>query len=194
MIMLDCEIDRELAALVVDGLLDAGVSTVGVSFGGNRRDEAVVPMDWGTLIPLWHLGCRADPPLHVVVVGPARDLPAETHVAAGRALADAAGRSGKRVAFVASADHGHAHAESGPYGYDEAAAEYDELVRRLVDQNRLDDLRGIDPGLVERAAADSWWQLLMLHGALGDGWSSELLSYEAPTYYGMLCAAFTPSP
>jgi Catalytic LigB subunit of aromatic ring-opening dioxygenase len=129
-----------------------------------------------------------------LVVGPARDLPAETHVAAGRALADAAGRSGKRVAFVASADHGHAHAESGPYGYDEAAVEYDELVRRLVDQNRLDDLRGIDPGLVERAAADSWWQLLMLHGALGDGWSSELLSYEAPTYYGMLCAAFTPSP
>jgi aromatic ring-opening dioxygenase LigB subunit len=95
---------------------------------------------------------------------------------------------------VASADHGHAHAESGPYGYDEAAVESDELVRRLVDQNRLDDLRGIDPGLVERAAADSWWQLLMLHGALGDGWSSELLSYEAPRYYGMLCAAFTPSP
>jgi len=151
-------------------------------------------MDWGTLIPLWHLGCRTDPALRVVVVGPARDLPAETHVAAGRALADAAGRSGKRVAFVASADHGHAHAEDGPYGYDEAAAEYDDLVRRLVDENRLDDLRGIDPGLVERAAADSWWQLLMLHGALGDGWSSELLSYEAPTNYGMLCAAFTPCP
>jgi hypothetical protein len=48
--------------------------------------------------------------------------------------------------------------------------------------------------LVERAAADSWWQLLMLHGALDDGWRSELFSYEAPSYYGMLCAAFTPGP
>lgn len=190
-IMLDCEIDREAAALVLDGLVDAGISAVGVSFGGNRRDEAVVPMDWGTLIPLWHLGCRADPPLRVVVVGPARDLPAETHVAAGRALADAVARSGKRVAFVASADHGHAHSADGPYGFDEAAAEYDDLVAQAVDGNRLDNLQGLDPALVERAAADSWWQLLMLHGALGDGWSSELLSYEAPTYYGMLCAAFT---
>jgi aromatic ring-opening dioxygenase LigB subunit len=112
-------------------------------------------------------------------------------VAAGRALADAVARSGKRVAFVASADHGHAHSADGPYGFDEAAAEYDELVAQAVDGNRLANLRGLDPALVERAAADSWWQLLMLHGALGDGWSSELLSYEAPTYYGMLCAAFT---
>ena len=30
----------------------------------------------------------------------------------------------------------------------------------------------------------------MLHGALGDGFRAELLSYEAPTYFGMLTAAF----
>jgi hypothetical protein len=32
----------------------------------------------------------------------------------------------------------------------------------------------------------------MLHGAVGDTFAVELLSYEAPTYYGMLCAAFRP--
>ena len=42
------------------------------------------------------------------------------------------------------------------------------------------------------AKADSFWQILMLHGAIGDRWKAELLSYEAPTYFGMLCAAFTP--
>ena len=42
------------------------------------------------------------------------------------------------------------------------------------------------------ARADGFWQLLMLHGALGDGWRGELLSYEAPTYFGMLCAAYEP--
>ena len=192
-IMLECEIDRELAALALDGLLDAGVAAVGVSFGGNRRDEAVMPMDWGTLIPLWHLGARSDPRLRTVVVSPARDLPAETHVAAGRALAVAAARSGLRVAFVASADHGHAHSPDGPYGYDAAAAQYDELVTRLVEENRLEELVHIDPELVDRAAADSWWQLLMLHGALGAGWTSDVLSYEAPSYYGMLCAFFEPA-
>ena len=45
---------------------------------------------------------------------------------------------------------------------------------------------------MEKAAADSWWQMIMLHGALGDRFDCELLSYEAPTYFGMLCAAFTP--
>jgi hypothetical protein len=32
----------------------------------------------------------------------------------------------------------------------------------------------------------------MFHGALGAAWHGELLSYEAPTYYGMLCAAYSP--
>jgi aromatic ring-opening dioxygenase LigB subunit len=193
-IMLECEIDRELADLALDSLRAAGVPVTGVSFGGNRREESVMPMDWGTLIPLWHLGARADPPAHAVIVSPARDLPAELHVKAGRALADAAGKSGKRVAFVASADHGHAHTADGPYGYDDAAGEYDGLVAGLIGENRLGELVDVDPGLVERAAADSWWQLLMLHGALGSGWRAELLSYEAPSYYGMACASFTPSP
>jgi hypothetical protein len=32
----------------------------------------------------------------------------------------------------------------------------------------------------------------MLHGALADGFAAELLSYEAPTYFGMLVAAYEP--
>jgi aromatic ring-opening dioxygenase LigB subunit len=45
---------------------------------------------------------------------------------------------------------------------------------------------------VERAKADSWWQMLMLHGAT-PGWLGTLVSYEAPTYFGMLTAAFLPN-
>jgi len=32
----------------------------------------------------------------------------------------------------------------------------------------------------------------MLYGAVGEGFAGELLSYEAPTYFGMLCAAYKP--
>ena len=46
--------------------------------------------------------------------------------------------------------------------------------------------------LVAAAKADSWWQMLMLHGATAKGWSGRLVSYEAPTYFGMLTAAFSP--
>jgi aromatic ring-opening dioxygenase LigB subunit len=65
-------------------------------------------------------------------------------------------------------------------------------VVRIVRENRLAELVDLDPALVESARADSFWQMLVLHGALGDRFDVDLLSYEAPTYFGMLCAAFTP--
>jgi aromatic ring-opening dioxygenase LigB subunit len=94
------------------------------------------------------------------------------------------------VALIASADHGHAHDAAGPYGFDPAAEAYDDEIVRLVQENRLEGLLDLDPALVQAAKADSWWQLVMLHGALGDGWQGDFLSYEASTYFGMLCAAF----
>jgi aromatic ring-opening dioxygenase LigB subunit len=139
------------------------------------------------------MGGRHEPAVPVVVVSPARDLSLEEHVRAGRALALAAEKSGKRVALIASADHGHAHDAAGPYGFDPAAADYDRQVVDLVRQDRLAGLLELDPAFVDAAKADSWWQLLMLHGALGDGWRAEFLSYEASTYFGMLCAAYAPN-
>jgi aromatic ring-opening dioxygenase LigB subunit len=134
-------------------------------------------MDWGVLVPLWFMGGRSEPQVPAVVVSPARDRPLEEHVRVGAAVAGAA--TTKRVAVIASADHGHAHSDDGPYGFDPAAAEYDERVVELVRAGDLARLLELDGDLVRRAAADSYWQLLMLHGALGDGWRAELLSYEA---------------
>jgi aromatic ring-opening dioxygenase LigB subunit len=175
-ITLEREVDRNLATAILRELEPA----VGISYGGNDPSEAVMPLDWGALIPLAFL-----PELPVVVVSPARDLGLEAHVRAGEAIARAPGRIG----LVASADHGHAHDPEGPYGYDPAAAEYDERVVELVRENRLEGLLELED-LAGRGKADSLWQMVVLHGALGDGWRAELLSYEAPTYFGMLVAAF----
>jgi aromatic ring-opening dioxygenase LigB subunit len=185
-------VDRELALASIVALVDAGLPTVGISFGGNDQETAVAPMDWATLIPLWYMGGRHEPPVAAVVVSPARDRPLAEHRQAGAALAAAAAASGKRVALIASADHGHAHDPDGPYGYDPAAKEYDDAIVEVVERKRLDTLESWDADFVERAKADSFWQLLMLEGALrrDEGWRSELLSYEAPTYFGMLCAAY----
>jgi aromatic ring-opening dioxygenase LigB subunit len=192
-VRLSVPVDVELAAQCVVALHDDGIPVVGASFGANDPTAATAPMDWGVLIPLWTMGGRSEPSVPVVAVSPARDLSLEEHVLAGRALARTAERSGKRVALIASADHGHAHDASGPYGFDPAAAEYDRQVVELVQENRLTGLLDLDPAFVDAAKADSWWQLLMLHGALGDGWSAEFLSYEASTYFGMLCAAYAPN-
>ena len=191
-IELRCPVDRGLARAALNALGDAGIPALGVSYGANDQAAATAPMDWGVLIPLWFMGGRSEPQVPVVVVSPARDRPIEEHVAAGRALAAMAAASGKRVAIIASADHGHAHRADGPYGFDPAAAEFDGRVADLVKANRLAGLLDIDPALVAAASADSYWQMVMLHGALGDGWRGEFLSYEAPTYFGMLCAAYQP--
>jgi aromatic ring-opening dioxygenase LigB subunit len=190
---LTCPVDRELATETAVALHDAGIPVVRTAFGANDWAAATAPMDWGVLIPLWVMGGRSDPQVPAVVVSPARDRPIEEHVHAGRAIARVAEQSGKRVALIASADHGHAHDADGPYGFDPAAAEFDEKIVELVRENRLDGLLGLDPSLVEAAKADSWWQMVMLHGALGEGWRGEFLSYERSTYFGMLCAAYVPN-
>jgi aromatic ring-opening dioxygenase LigB subunit len=151
-----------------------------------------MPMDWAVLIPLWFLGGRRQPPVPVVVVAPARDLPPQAHRRAGQAVAEAIAASGKRVAVVASADQGHGHRADGPYGFDPTSAQFDARIKELVEGDRLAELIAIEADLVSQAKADSWWQMLMLEGVLGGAWRSELLAYEAPTYYGMLTAAFRP--
>lgn len=192
-VQLTCPVDLQLAAAAVAALHDDGLPVVGASFGANDPGAATAPMDWGVLIPVWAMGGRSEPQPPVVVVSPARDRPLAEHVRAGRALARAVVQSGKRVALIASADHGHAHDASGPYGFDPAAADYDAQIVGLVRENRLAGLLEFDPAFVDSAKADSWWQLVMLHGALGDAWTSEFLSYEASTYFGMLCAAYAPN-
>ena len=191
-IALTTPVDVELALAILTNLARARIPSTAVSYGGNRPTEASMPMDWGALIPLWYMGGRAEPPTPVVLVSPARDLPAEVHVAAGRVIAETVAASGKRVALIASADHGHAHDPTGPYGFDPASAVYDGQIVGLVRENRLAGLLEIDPSFVAEAQADSWWQMLVLHGATADAFDTELLSYEAPTYFGMLCASLTP--
>ena len=192
-VTLACPVDVELATQALVALHDEGIPVVGASFGANDPGAATAPMDWGVLIPLWFMGGRSEPQVPAVVVSPARDRPIAEHVRAGRALARAAEESPKRIALIASADHGHAHDPDGPYGFDPAAAAYDEAIVRLVQEDRLSELLELEPAFVDAAKADSWWQLAMLHGALGDDWQGDFLSYEASTYFGMLCAAYVPN-
>ena len=182
-------VDRDLARGVKDAVAAAGIPIVALSYGANDAAASVMPMDWATQIPIHFMGGPAVP---VVMLAPARDLPWDMHVAAGRAIAAVASASPKRVALIASCDHGHGHDAKGPYGFHAESKQFDDRVVDLVKRNALGELLSFDPAFVSEAKADSFWQMLMLHGAIGDRWRATFLSYEAPTYFGMLCAAFTP--
>jgi aromatic ring-opening dioxygenase LigB subunit len=190
-ISLRIAVDRELSLAVRDAIRHDGIPVVAVSYGANDPASAVFPMDWAVLIPAHFMGGRSEPQVPVAVVAPARDLGDDVHVRAGKAIGRAAAASRKRIALIASCDHGHGHDAKGPYGFTPKSKEFDQAVVELIRSS--DGLRfsSLGSAFAREAKADSYWQMLMLEGALAEErWKAELLSYEAPTYFGMLCAAY----
>ncbi len=184
--------DVALSKEIVGAAERKRLPVVDANYGALEGPMSDLAMDWGTLIPLWFLlrwtGLRS----RVVIVTPSRGIPLKQNFEFGRAVAEVAERSSKRVAFVASADQAHAHKKNGPYGYDSRAAEYDRVVVEAVQQNRLAKILSLDPQFVEGAKPDSLWQIAMLAGVLSAvPMRGVLLSYQVPTYFGMLCASYS---
>jgi len=177
-----------------------------VGFAGNRRDQSAIPLDWGIITPSYFAGHNRNlvgqgdvlakkpeqdiaPP--VVIVNPSRQLPYEANVEFGRAVAEAAKASSKRVAFIASCDWGHCHLESGPYGYNSESERVDNIVVDAIKRNDLKSLMSLTEKETSDAAVDGLWQTLMLEGFLeGTGAVSDFRVYEHPRYYGMIVALY----
>lgn len=186
------EVDTQLCVLILEAGKEHNLPIYRI-MGNERREEAVLPLDWGALIPLWFLAHPLQPRPQVVVLAPSPTLPRETLVRLGVAIARAATASSKRVAFIASGDQGHAHDPDGPYGYDSAAQAHDAAMCDAIERNDLDQLLYWPPEFLEDAKIDAFYQTLILMGLLGHTpMTGELLSYEAPTYFGMVVAAYTP--
>lgn len=201
-------VDGPLTDAIAEALGRRGVPVARAGYAGNRRDQSVLPLDWGVITPLWFLGhgrnlvgaghVLADPPAEdvgppVAILTPSRALPRPAMVETGRAIADAAEATSRRVAFVASCDWAHTHKPDGPYGFHEAAARVDATVVDAIEADRLLSLIDLPDDDVAAAAIDGLWQTLMLAGLLAEvPMRGELLSYEAPSYYGMIVAAYTP--
>lgn len=205
---LNVPLDGALTDAIADEARRRSIPVAMAGYAGNQRFQSVMPMDWGILTPLWFLGhgrnmvghgdVLANPPAEdtgppAVIITPSRSVPRETLVEFGRAVAAAAGADARRVAFVASCDWGHTHAESGPYGFHEEAAKVDAKIVAAVKSNDLMRLIDLDEERARNAAIDGLWQTLILAGALeAVSMGVDFLSYEAPTYYGMLVAIWEP--
>ncbi len=195
-VSLEMKCDRDMARTIVRRARGAGMPIVGCNYGALEGPGSNVELDWGAIIPLYYLGANlpeAERP-QVVLVGPSREIPLPNLIQLGRVIAEVAQESERRVVFIASADQAHAHKKDGPYGFDPAAAEYDAQIQEIVKANRLSKLLDLDSKLVEDAKPDSLWQMLILQGVsqivpLG----SEFLSYQCPTYFGMLVADYPVS-
>jgi aromatic ring-opening dioxygenase LigB subunit len=202
-------IDLEFARQIADRSEQHSIPIARMSAAGNRTSQSAFPLDWGVVVPLWFLGQHRHTPggsslidygvptptgLPVVVAAPSRDLPRDQMVEFGRAVAEAANASDKRVVFVASCDWAHTHDPNGPYGANPAAKRVDNFVVQCIKDGDLLKLNELTQQDTEEAAIDGLWQTLMLAGVQQvTPMDHELLSYEVPSYFGMIVAGFAPT-
>jgi aromatic ring-opening dioxygenase LigB subunit len=192
-VKLRCECDRQTAQVILKNSKSSNLPIVGANYGTSEGPASCMPMDWGTLIPLWYFVNQNPNKPKGVIVTPSREIPLENLVVFGQIIAETTKTLGRNVAFVASADQGHAHKSDGPYGFNPASAEFDKLAIDAVTENNLKRLLDLPQKFIDDAKPDSIWQLAILQGILERvQMRGRLLSYQVPTYYGMLCAAYLP--
>jgi len=178
--------EKELAGEIYQRAKAKGLPVVDINFASLSGEYSRFPLTWGELIPLHFLEKRP-----VVLLTPARKVSRESLVKFGEVVGEVLEEYDKKAAFIASADHAHAHAKDGPYGYAPEAREYDELIMRIIKENRLKKLLEIPDELISKALPDSYWQLLVLYGVLKKvPMKVKLAEYACPSYFGMGTALF----
>lgn len=199
-INLSVKCDTKFARELFSNAIKRKLPVVGANYGTFEGLLSDLPMDWGTFIPLWfflngekHKGKRINKPM-IVIVTPSREIPLRQNIEFGKTIAKLAeSRKSSRIAFVASADQAHVHRRDGPYGFHASAKQFDEFAVTAIRNGNLSPLLRLDSGFVEDAKPDSLWQLAILQGILTKlPMSAKLFSYQVPTYFGMICAGFTP--
>ena len=184
--------DVKFANELLERSIRRRLPVVGAHYGTTEGITSDMPMDWGTLVPLWFMipQCRKKP--SIVIVTPSREIPLSRNFEFGRMIAEQAEAArGKRIVFVASADQAHAHKHTGPYGFSRQARVYDRMVLDVLVRNRMGAVLSFKQGLVKAAKPDSLWQMAVLAG-IADRIKlrAEVVSYDVPTYFGMICAGF----
>lgn len=189
------EVDRELNNTILEEARGLEVPVSRVYYAVDDDPAFSMPLDWGALVPLWFLATSLDPQPNVVIACPDRNnLDWGLSAPFGLAIRQAAESLNRRIVFIASADLGHAHDAQGPYGYDIASQQFDTALIEAVKAQDLGRLLEFDRDWLKRASTDSYGQILNLYGAIrGTNFRGELLSYEVPTYFGMMCVAYEPT-
>ena len=201
-------LDMLLTRQIAQSARDRQVPVALAGYAASNPESSVYPLDWGIMTPLWFCGhahnqaghgyVLADKPAAdtgptTVIAQPSRTLPREQLLGFGRAVAEAAAIDGRRVAFIASCDWAHRHAENGPYGFHPDAKRMDDEVVAAIQDNQPARLIALDDEYISNAAIDGLWQLLILAGVQEVvPLAVDFLSYEAPSYYGMLVATYAP--
>ncbi len=190
-IKMDFDVDTSLANAIADKAEELSVPVVRYIYGASGGDSCFVPLDWGAVVPLYFMGHKFENKPKIVHISPMKNLSLQMHYGFGRAIGHVLKESDKRIAFIASADQGHAHNAEGPYGFNPASVKYDTWIQDVIRNGNLDELLNVDIKMVEDGKPDSLWPTTILAGVLRmNPMKARLLSYEVNVYFGIMCAEF----
>lgn len=177
-------IDQPLAQAIAEKARRCGMAIAPPAPGA----EAI---DHGAYVPLFFLAQALDfNQVKVVRIG-LSGLSAGEHRLMGRAIAQAAAGTGRRVALVASGDWSHRLKKDGPYGFAPEGPRFDAALGDILGRGALEELFMLDPVLCEGAGECGLRSFQIMAGALeGAAYESSLLSYEGPFGVGYGVAVF----
>jgi aromatic ring-opening dioxygenase LigB subunit len=103
-----------------------------------------------------------------------------------------------RIGILISGDLAHTHEASGPYGYSNASAPFDEAIGLWASDpcHQAAALLQTAAGFQAEALSCGYTGFVLLHGMLCNeeetpAWTSEVLVNRNATYFGMMVACFT---
>lgn len=145
------------------------------------------PLDYGALIPLYHLLKRIKPKIvHLTFSFMDYDF----HYRYGQILQKIIDdNTQKRVAVIASGDLSHKLSLESPVGFSPKAKEFDQLMIRYLKEINIKCIMELKQPLVSEVAECGIRSFMILFGALhGKEYKFKLLSYESPMGIGYLTA------
>lgn len=143
------------------------------------------PLDHGVLVPMYYVHQAGWQGTLLALSFTA--LPVTAHLEFGAACREAARRTGRKIAFVASADLSHYLTQDGPYHYEPTAHLFDEQVCAAIKKQDLQAIVTIDQGLRQRAGECGYRSIVVAIGAVDEP-EPKFLCYEGPYGVGYLTA------
>lgn len=169
------------------GLVDAIKQSASIEGVELRLHDRDYPLDHGALVPLYYLhkaGWRGQ----TVVIGFTLQSN-ESHLAFGRAIANASITINRRAAVVASGDLSHRLIIGGPYEYEPKAHLFDEQIVQAISRGDARGVVDIDQDLRSRAGECGYRSIVIALGTVGQNLRDhQVLSYEGPFGVGYMVA------
>ena len=174
-------ISKEYKSDPIINLLFRKISSNTQLFISNREEHS---LSWGSFVPLYLL--HSNQTLSLLSID--RNIPELAIKSFGCKIYDMLNRVKQKICIVFSCDLSHCHSKSNPkFPYNEYSKIYDDHVNKILENSSVQEYNDIEKNIVSKARTDAHAQLTMLAGICEKiGYKSHVLSYEVPSYFGML--------